>query len=89
MKTLDITKHAHRQIKKFTKAQAVAIYDALEVLKNWPECHGVKALTNRDDYRLRLVDPGHLGLGDIRAIFKVSGETIIITEVLKRNERTY
>jgi mRNA-degrading endonuclease RelE of RelBE toxin-antitoxin system len=81
MNALNITKKANRQINKFPKADAQAIYAALENLREWPNCGNVKSLTNREDYRLRI--------GDFRAFFTVTGNTINITEVKRRNEHTY
>ncbi|MCL2877081.1 MAG: type II toxin-antitoxin system RelE/ParE family toxin [Betaproteobacteria bacterium] len=55
--------------------------DALEVLKNWPDISGVKNLTDAPGYRLRI--------GQYRAFFDVAEEVITVTEVKRRNERTY
>ena len=81
MNALEITKKAYKQIGKFSKEDARAIYAALETLRDWPDCRNVKSLTAREDYRLRI--------GDFRAIFEVEGKTIRITEVRRRNEHTY
>lgn len=83
MNALDITKKAHRQLEKLPKTDNAAIREALKVLKKWPNCDGVKYIVNSKprQYRLRI--------GDYRAFFTVNGDTITITEVKKRNERTY
>lgn len=55
------------------------------MLAEWPGAHNVKALTNREDYRLRI--------GRYRVLFLVqpTGEVVIfkIVEVKKRDENTY
>lgn len=81
MKTIDVTTKAHKQIAKMHKADMKAIYEGIETLKSWPDCRNVKSLTARDDYRLRV--------GDYRVFFVVDGDTITITEVRRRDERTY
>ena len=61
------------------------IIDAVESLAQWPDVPNVKALSDRDDYRLRV--------GRYRVLFRVtpSGDVtvILIEEVKKRDERTY
>lgn len=81
MRTVNITLKAHKQIAKLNKQDMGDIYTALEGLEDWPDIHGVKALTNRNDYRLRI--------GRYRAFFTVSDTEITVTEVKIRNERTY
>ena len=52
-------------------------------LKNWPDCQNVKALKDRNDYRLRV--------GRYRVFFEVliSLKIVKIVEVKKRDDRTY
>jgi len=58
-----------------------AIYDAVDDLKNFPNCSNVKRLKNRDEYRLRV--------GRWRVFFTDFFEIIYIEEVKIRNENTY
>lgn len=81
MPSLLITKKAHKQIAKLTPGDRRSIYQALEALERWPDCRNVKRLATREDFRLRI--------GDFRAFFTVDAGSIIITEVKKRDERTY
>ncbi|MBI4804090.1 MAG: type II toxin-antitoxin system RelE/ParE family toxin [Desulfovibrio sp.] len=81
MHTVAITPRAFKQMRKFPLADRAAIIKAVKALKDWPDCRNVKSLTSRDDYRLRV--------GDFRAIFTVYGDTITVTEVRRRDERTY
>ena len=59
------------------------IYESVDDLRNWPACSNVKALSGRDDYRLRV--------GRWRVIFDVHQalRIIAIEEVRKRDEHTY
>jgi len=80
--TIEWTKKAFKQLKLIPDAQK--IYQASQVLKNWPDCKNVKKLKHRDDYRLRI--------GNYRVIFTVMRQTPIIIrieEVKKRNGHTY
>lgn len=81
VKTIAVATKAHKQIHKMHKADMKTIYEALDALKAWPNCRNVKSLTTRDGYRLRV--------GDYRIFFMVDGDTITITEVKRRDERTY
>jgi mRNA-degrading endonuclease RelE of RelBE toxin-antitoxin system len=81
MKTVKITMKTHKQIAKLNKQDMASIYAALETLATWPDISGVKSLTDMPGYRLRI--------GQYRAMFEVSGEVITVTEVKRRNERTY
>jgi len=81
MKTVHITLKAHKQIGKLSKHDMDSIYEALEALKDWPDISGVQNLTDMPGYRLRI--------GQYRAFFDVEGEVITVTEVKRRNERTY
>ena len=60
------------------------IYTEAQVLADFPNCQGVKKLTNHDySYRLRV--------GDFRVFFEFDGDVRIIDieEVKKRDEHTY
>jgi len=81
MKTVNITLKAHKQIAKLNKQDMAFIYEALESLQGWPDISGVKDLTDMPGYRLRI--------GQYRAFFDVTGDVITVTEVKRRNERTY
>ncbi len=81
MRTVEITPKAFKQMRKLPLADRTAIIKAVKALKDWPDCRNVKSLTNRGDYRLRV--------GDYRAIFTVEDDAITVTEVRKRDERTY
>lgn len=75
-------KKALKQLRKIKDQQAkIKIYDAVEVLKYFPDCKNVKRLVNRNDYRLKV--------GSWRVIFTAELEIIYIEEVKKRNESTY
>ena len=77
-------KKAVQQIKKIPKESRLKIITAIQSLKQWPDCHNVKALTNYEyGYRLRV--------GRYRVFFDVEDTLKIlnIEEVKKRNERTY
>jgi mRNA-degrading endonuclease RelE of RelBE toxin-antitoxin system len=68
------------------KRKRQSIFTEVQHLANWPNCTGnIKRLQGRDGYRLRI--------GDHRIIFEIdqNGIPIIvtITQVEKRNERTY
>ncbi len=81
MKTVNITIKAHKQIAKLNKQDLAFIYEALEMLRDWPDISGVKNLTDRPGYRLRI--------GQYRAFFDVAGSVLTVTEVKRRNERSY
>jgi mRNA-degrading endonuclease RelE of RelBE toxin-antitoxin system len=81
MKTVNITLKAHKQIAKLNRQDMAFIYDALEALKDWPDICGTKNLIDMPGYRLRI--------GQYRAFFDVAGEVVTVTEVKRRNERTY
>jgi mRNA interferase RelE/StbE len=81
MKTVKITMKAHKQIANLNKQDMASIYEVLEALAAWPDISGVKSLIDMPGYRLRV--------GQYRAMFEVSGEVITVTEVKRRNERTY
>ncbi|MHC1702051.1 MAG: type II toxin-antitoxin system RelE/ParE family toxin [Humidesulfovibrio sp.] len=75
---------ARKQALRIHMAHRPAIVEAVQGLKNWPDCRNVKALTGREGYRLRV--------GRYRVLFTVhEGEVRIvrIEEVRKRDERTY
>ncbi|AMR77666.1 type II toxin-antitoxin system RelE family toxin [Cupriavidus nantongensis] len=87
MNTITWSMKATRQLRKIAdKAKRQAIYAEAQQLAHWPNCPGnIKSLKSRDDYRLRV--------GDYRVIFEIdqTGNPLIvtITQVEKRNERTY
>lgn len=87
MNAIEWSAKAVRQLRKIAdKRKRQDIYAEAQKLANWPDCPGdIKRLQGRDDYRLRI--------GDHRVIFVIdqSGTPIIvtITQVEKRNERTY
>lgn len=78
---------AVRQLRKIPDKQTRRnIYAEVQQLANWPKLAAdIKRLQGRNDYRLRI--------GGHRVIFEIdqSGAPIIvtITQVEKRNERTY
>ena len=60
------------------------IFDESQVLASFPQCSGIKQLTNHAySYRLRV--------GDYRVFFEFNGaiHVVSIEEVKKRDERTY
>jgi len=87
MNAIEWSAKAVRQLRKIAdKRKRQNIYVEAQQLAGWPNCPGdIKRLQGRDDYRLRV--------GDYRLIFEIdqNGAPIIvtITQVEKRNERTY
>jgi len=81
MRAVEITPKAFKQMRNIPMADRAAIIKAVKALKDWPDCRNVKSLTDRDGYRLRV--------GDYRAFFTVDESTVTVTEVRKRDERTY
>ena len=87
MNAIERSATAVRQLRKIAdKRKRQSIYAEVQRLANWPDCPGdIKRLQGRNDYRLRI--------GDHRVIFEIdqSGTPILvtITQVEKRNERTY
>ncbi|HBT96487.1 MAG TPA: cytotoxic translational repressor of toxin-antitoxin stability system [Desulfobulbaceae bacterium] len=85
MNTINWTKKARKQLVPLPRWDIERIIDAVESLARWPDVAGVKALSGRDDYRLRV--------GRYRVIFTVTpdGELtiILVEEVKKRDEHTY
>lgn len=87
MITIEWSTKAVRQLRKIAdRAKRQRIFSETQQLADWPNCPGdIKRLQGRDDYRLRV--------GDYRVIFEIdqSGMPVIltITQVEKRNERTY
>lgn len=75
------TTHAIRQLKKLPVAVRQEINDAINELADWPHVDKVKALSGRNDYRLRV--------GRYRVIFEVTQSVIWITQVLIRDDTTY
>ena len=84
MNTIEWKKKAVKQLKKIHPAQQQGVRDAVDNLVKFPDCGGVKALSNhRYGYRLRV--------GNYRILFEHTNRVKIITieEVKKRDERTY
>lgn len=79
------TLRAARQLAKLPKADQQDVSKAAKELAFWPECRNVKALKNREDYRLRV--------GRYRVFFTVDTKNnpviVLIEEVKKRDEHTY
>lgn len=73
---------ALRQLRKIKNLKDQAtLFDAVETLKQFPDCANVKKLAGRDDFRLRV--------GRWRVIFTATLEIVCIEEVRKRDEHTY
>lgn len=75
---------AIKQLRKIHPVQQKAIRNAVDLLADFPNCSGVKALTNHKyGYRLRV--------GSYRVFFEHADTVKIVTieEVKKRDERTY
>jgi mRNA-degrading endonuclease RelE of RelBE toxin-antitoxin system len=85
MYDIDWTPKATKQLKKIRDQRlGIEIYEAVEVLRHWPDCRNVKALAHhKHDYRLKV--------GKHRVLFDVHQtiQIIEIQEVKKRDERTY
>ena len=75
---------AIKQLRKIHPVSQQVIKNTVQRLTNFPNCTGVKALTNHQyDYRLRI--------GNYRVFFEYVNKIKIVTieEVKKRDERTY
>ncbi len=83
MKEIRWTTKAVRQLRKIKDRQEqIRIYEAVDELKNFPNCRNVKKLKGHENlYRLRV--------GRWRVIFSEDLTIITIEEVKRRNERTY
>jgi mRNA-degrading endonuclease RelE of RelBE toxin-antitoxin system len=82
MKNIKWRTKALKQLRKIKDQQMRdTIFNAVDDLKNFPNCSNVKKLKNRDEYRLRV--------GRWRVFFTDSFEIIYIEEVKIRNENTY
>lgn len=85
MNTIGWTPKAAKQLRKLPHAAQAEIRDAVKArLSLFPECSGVKALTNHAaGYRLRV--------GQYRVLFSFDGviKLIRIEKVGKRDEHTY
>ena len=85
MNTIHWTPKAAKQLRKLPTNAQVDIRDVVqEKLSVFPQCTGIKRLTNHDyPYRLRV--------GNYRVFFEFDGgvKLVHIDEVKKRNERTY
>lgn len=85
MNDIDWKPKALKQIEKIKAADVrKRIFTEVQSLVHFPDCQGVKKLTNHAySYRLRV--------GDYRVFFEFDGSVhvIDIEEVKKRDERTY
>jgi len=82
MKNIKWRTKALKQLRKIKDQQMRdTIFNAVDDLKNFPNCPNVKKLKNRDEYRLRV--------GRWRVFFTDSFEILYIEEVKIRNENTY
>lgn len=85
MNTINWQPKAAKQLRKLPGAAQIEIRDEVkEKLSVFPQCTGVKRLTNHDyAYRLRV--------GNYRVFFEFDGgvKVVNIDEVKKRDERTY
>jgi mRNA interferase RelE/StbE len=82
MKNIKWRTKALKQLRKIKDQQMRdTIFNAVDDLKNFPNCSNVKKLKNRDEYRLRV--------GRWRVFFTDSFEILCIEEVKIRNENTY
>ena len=85
MNVINWTKKARKQLAPIPRHDVERIIDAVESLAKWPDVPNAKALSGRDDYRLRV--------GRYRVFFTVTagGEVtvILIEEVKKRDEHAY
>lgn len=75
---------AIKQARKLPQQDRQRIINKVDELAGWPDCTGIKALTNHAcQYRLRV--------GCYRVLFNVETSLTIIAieEVKKRDERTY
>lgn len=83
MHEIEWTKRSIKQLRKIQQQEQATIYTAVQTLRQWPRCQHVKALANREDYRLRV--------GRYRILFTVDDDIqiIAIQEVKKRDEQTY
>jgi len=81
MRTVIATRTARRHLKEIPAHDQGPIRAAIRDLANWPDCRNVKALKGSAGYRLRV--------GRYRVLFTVEEKDIVVTEVTKRDERTY
>jgi len=82
MKNIKWRTKALKQLRKIKDQQTRdTVFNAVDGLKNFPNCSNVKKLKNRDEYRLRV--------GRWRVFFTDSFEILYIEEVKIRNENTY
>ena len=80
-----IKRKAYKQLAKLPEHDQASVLEAITGLETWPDCHNVKSLKGRDNFRLRV--------GRYRVIFTVDADqcpvVVHIEEVKKRDERTY
>ncbi len=78
------TARARKQFRRIAKERRGNIRTAVGDLAAWPDCRNIKALHNREGFRLRV--------GRYRVLFTVHEGAVCIVrieEVKKRDERTY
>lgn len=81
MRRVTISMAALKDLKRWPQAEQLAVRAAVRGFAQWPECRNVKSLSGREGYRLRV--------GRYRVLFEVREKEIFVTEVKKRDERTY
>ncbi|MBW1869574.1 MAG: type II toxin-antitoxin system RelE/ParE family toxin [Deltaproteobacteria bacterium] len=82
MKRIEWKPKAIRQLRRIKDQKTKdIIYEAVNVLQDFPNCSNIKKLKNRREYRLRV--------GKWRVFFTDSLTILYIEEVKKRDERTY
>jgi mRNA interferase RelE/StbE len=77
---LEISRTAHRQVLRIPVKTRERINEAIMRLADNPRPHGVKKLTDREGYRIRV--------GDFRVLYQIndSAGTIIIYRVMSRGD---
>ncbi len=83
MFSIQWSRKALKQILKIDRQDKETIFTMTEALVFWLNCQNVKRLAHRSDYRLRV------GRYRIFFVVKEKVQIIGITEVRKRDERTY
>lgn len=84
MNRIEWKKKAQKQLAKLQRRDALAVFNGVDTLKQFPGVANVKKLTKHQyQYRLRV--------GNFRVFFEFDGgvKVVYIEEVKKRDERTY
>jgi mRNA interferase RelE/StbE len=82
MHTIKWNTKALRQLRKIRDINTrETIYNAVDDLKNFPNCSNIKKIKGQEEYRLRV--------GRWRVFFTQALEILYIEEVKIRNENTY